>query len=157
MIPYAFLGFEHGVIDYLLKPIRNDRFKISMDRYFSRQPVNVLQQIEQHDYFFADANGIKRKINFSDISFIESAGNYVVIYGDNDLKVLTYKSLNAMQAIVLSKNFIRVHKSYIVSIDHIRAVKGNELIVDKDGTMVNISIGRTFKGAMLKKLNIGNQ
>jgi two-component system LytT family response regulator len=151
---YAFLGFECGVIDYLLKPVKGDRFKISMDRYFKERPSDEPQAIEQHDYFFADSNGMKQKINFKDISFIESAGNYVLIQGDNDLKILIYKSLNAMQEIVPAKKFIRVHKSYIVSINHIQAIRGNELIVKKNDTVVNVLIGKTFKGLTLKKLNI---
>jgi two-component system LytT family response regulator len=152
---YAFLGFEYGVIDYLLKPVGINRFKISMDRYFSRRPLNDSSTIDRGDYFFADSNGVKQKINFKDISFVESAGNYALIYGDNNLKMLIYKSLNAIQEILPAKNFIRVHKSYIVSVNHIQAIKGNELIVQRNGTMVNISIGRTFKRFILKKLNIG--
>jgi two-component system LytT family response regulator len=153
---YAFLGFEYGVIDYLLKPVGSERFRISMDRYFNRKPLNEPPTIDPGDYFFADSNGIKQKINFKDISYVESAGNYALIYGDDNLKMLIYKSLNAIQEIVPTKDFIRVHKSYIISIEHLQAIKGNELIVKRNGTMINIPIGRTFKQLILQKLNIGN-
>ena len=153
---YALPGFEQGAIDYLLKPIGEKRFRIALDRFFNRNQKNKGVS-EKGEYFFAEINGNKKqKINFKDISFIESAGNYVAIFGDNDLKEVIYKSMNAMQEIVPADNFIRVHKSYIVSVNHIHAIKGNGLIMNRNGTTMNVPIGVTYKNITLKKLNLKN-
>lgn len=152
---YALPGFEQGVADYLLKPIGSKRFKIAMDRFFSRrQQIEAIPVEKKNDYFFADNNGKKQKINFKDVAYFESAGNYVIIYGDNNLKSVVYTSMNGMQDIVPTDNFIRVHKSYIISIDHIIAIKGNELIMNKSGAEVLIPIGVTHKAATLKRLKV---
>ena len=59
-----------------------------------------------------------------------------------------------MQDIVPADNFMRVHKSYIVSIRHINAVKGNTLIMRRNGTEIDVPMGVTFKSNALKKLKI---
>ncbi len=152
---YALNGFEQGVADYLLKPIGSKRFKIALDRFFSKKQQNEAEAIEKrNDYFFADNNGKKQKINYKDVAFFESAGNYVIVYGDNNLKAMIYTSMNGMQEIAPTDNFIRVHKSYIISIDHILAIKGNELIMNKSGVEVLIPIGVTHKAATLKRLKV---
>lgn len=151
---YALPGFEQGVTDYLLKPIGEKRFRIAMDRYFDRKQQMALEP-KKTDYFFADLNGNKKqKINFKDISFIESAGNYVTVFGDNDLKEVIYKSMNAMQDVIPADNFIRVHKSYIVSIDHIHSIKGTTLMMNRNGKTMNIPIGVTYKSMTMRKLKL---
>ncbi len=150
---YALPGFEHGATDYLLKPIGEKRFRIAIDRYLSKK-LSTSPEAPKDDFFFADLNGKKQKINFTDISFIESAGNYVSVFGDNNLKAVIYNSMNGMQDIVPADNFMRVHKSYIVSIRHINAVKGNTLIMRRNGTEIDVPMGVTFKSNALKKLKI---
>lgn len=152
---YALPGFEQGVTDYLLKPIGEKRFRIAMDRFFNQKEKVSIIDIKKNDFFFADLNGNgKQKINFKDISFIESAGNYVTVYGDNDLKEVIYTAMNAIQDIVPAEKFMRVHKSYIISIEHIHAIKGSGLIMSRNGTTMNIPIGVTYKSATLKRLQL---
>jgi two-component system LytT family response regulator len=151
---YALPGFEHGVVDYLLKPIGSKRFKIAMDRFFSRYVTAKSAEDQRNDYFFADTNSKKQKINYKDVSYIESAGNYVIIHGDPDLKVMVYISMNSMQEVFPRSNFMRIHKSYIVSIDHIHAIKGSEIMMNKGAEIVHLPMGVTFKSAILKRLKI---
>jgi two-component system, LytTR family, response regulator len=152
---YALPGFEQGVADYLLKPIGNKRFKIALDRFFSRRQTSEPETTEKKsDYFFADNNGRKQKINFKEVAYFESAGNYVIIYGDNNLKAMVYTSMNGIQELVPQDTFMRVHKSYIVSIDYLHAIRGNELIMNRSGAEVIIPIGVTYRGATLKKLKV---
>lgn len=151
---YALPGFEQGVADYLLKPIGIKRFKIAMDRFFSRRLQAPTDETHKNDYFFADVNNKKQKINFKDIAYIESAGNYVNVFGDNNLKATVYTSMNAMQEMLPTDNFMRVHKSYIISINHIHAIKGNELTIKRGEIAFNVPIGVTYKSATLKRLKI---
>ncbi len=152
---YALPGFEHGVVDYLLKPIGNKRFKIAMDRFFSRKLLQPsAAESKNSNYFFADVNGKKQKINWNEVPYIESAGNYVIIYGENNLRVTQYTSMNALQEMVPVENFIRIHKSFIISIDHIHALKGNEITMKKGDEFIHLPIGVTYKSTTLKRLKI---
>jgi two-component system LytT family response regulator len=151
---FALPGFEQGVADYLLKPIGIKRFKIAMDRFFSRKLQASILETNKNDYFFADVNNKKQKINFKDIAYVESAGNYVNVLGDNNLKATVYTSMNAMQEMLPADNFMRVHKSYIISINHIYAIKGSELTMKRGEVAFNVPVGVTYKSETLKKLKI---
>jgi two-component system LytT family response regulator len=151
---FALPGFEHGVADYLLKPIGIKRFKIAMDRFFSRKLQSPAIVAQNNDYFFADVNSKKQKINYKEIAYVESAGNYVNVLGNNNLKATVYTSMNAMQEMLPPENFMRVHKSYIISINHIHAIKGNELTMKRGEITFNVPIGVTYKSTTLKRLKI---
>jgi two-component system LytT family response regulator len=151
---FALPGFEHGVADYLLKPIGIKRFKIAMDRFFSRKLQTITSETHKNDYFFADVNNKKQKINFKDIAYVESAGNYVNVLGDNNLKATVYTSMNAMQEMLPTDNFMRIHKSYIISINHIHAIKGSELTMKRGEIAFNVPVGVTYRSATLKRLKI---
>lgn len=150
---FALSGFEHGVFDYLLKPIGFKRFNMSIDRFLSDFNKNINVAENAKDFFFADVDGKKVKINFIDIVYIESSGNYITVYG-NKLKILLYRSMNSMQEILDPEIFFRTHKSFMVSINYIEVLKGNELVLKHGETTKFIPIGATFKEHILKKLGI---
>jgi DNA-binding LytR/AlgR family response regulator len=152
---YALPCFDVGVRDYLLKPVGFKRFNASVDRLifdaFSTLPIN-----RSDPFFFADVDGGKVKINFGDIAYVEGSGNYVKIVG-NKMKVITYKSLSSIQEILPSETFIRVHKSYIVSVHFIESYKSGELKFEINDVIVNIPTGVTFRNDVLKRLQISKQ
>lgn len=147
---FAVESFEKGVADYLLKPICFNRFKSSIDRLMNH--LDYKNSIH-YDFFFADTNGRKIKIKFKDLIYVESSGNYVILHGYN-FKTMIYKSMNKMQEILDPGQFIRIHKSYIVSIEHIDSIKGNECILNVPEMKTNFPIGTTFRASTLKKLQI---
>lgn len=108
----------------------------------------------KQDFFFADANGKRLKINVSDIAYIKSAGNYVLIVG-HKLNVIIYKSMHAMLELLPSGVYIRIHKSYIISINFIEAIRGNECLLRLNDTVQNIPIGKKFKTEFFHKLEHG--
>jgi DNA-binding LytR/AlgR family response regulator len=151
---YAIEGFEAGVIDYLMKPISYKRFNISVDRAISNFFGNDTKNNSTNtDFFFAEYNGKKIKINYSDIAYIEAGGNYITLFWDN-IKILLYRSLSSMQEILPATDFIRIHKSYIVSISHIEAIKGNEIYLKLGNANTNLPIGAAYKDNLLSVLNI---
>lgn len=150
---YALSGFEQGVADYLLKPIGFKRFNIAIDRLLNNMPQAPVKEIINQDFFFADVNGKKIKILFKDIAYIEGSGNYITVFGVKT-KVLLYKSLSALHEILNQDTFLRAHKSFIVSIDYIDAVKGNELFLKMDNETKTIPIGSTYKDTILSSLRI---
>jgi DNA-binding LytR/AlgR family response regulator len=149
---YALSGYEHGVIDYLLKPITFCRFKQCTDRI-----IDELERRSPHtnrqEFFFAEDNGNKVRIKFDEIICIEGAGNYITIYS-NDCNKTIYKSMNAMNELLPCDKFFRVHKSFIVAFDKIISLRGNELLVRIRSGEKNIPIGITYKENVLKQLGL---
>lgn len=147
---YALDCFNQGVKDYLVKPIGFNRFNIAIDRIIEDlKPQSNLEK----EFFFADVNGAKIKINFKDIIYIEGLGNYVNVIG-NQLKFSIHRSLNSILIILPIEQFIRVHKSFIVSIPFVHGVKGSALTFLVDTKEKKIPIGPTYKDAIFKRLGI---
>ena len=150
---YALEGFEQGAIDYLMKPIGFKRFNIAIDRVLIDFTKRKIKEPKLLDFFFAEVNNEKIKICFSDIAYVEAGGNYITIYG-NTMKLLIYKSMSGILDILPASNFIRVHKSYIISINHIEAIKGNEASIKIGQTNKTIPIGAGYKENVLRILKI---
>ena len=111
---YALEGYEHNVIDYLLKPISFDRFQKSALKAQERFPTN---ETSANSYFFVKSSGQQHKINFDEILYVESIKDYVSIKTENQEYIVldTLKSLERQ----LSDRFTRIHKSFIVNVDKI--------------------------------------
>ena len=100
------------------------------------------------DYMFVktESKGKMLKINLSDIDYIEGMKNYVAIYRNNQ-KILVYTNMKDMEERLSAKHFIRVHKSFIISIPKITGIEGN-LIVLKNVTS-EILLGESYKPAFM--------
>jgi DNA-binding LytR/AlgR family response regulator len=146
---YALTGYDYGVFDYILKPISFKRFKISVDRLLAT--FNHVE--ENRDFLFVDVDGKKLKINFTDIVYVEGAGNYIFI-ATAEKKIICYKTLTHLLELLPQNNFVRVHKSFIVSLSGIEAMRGNEVFVTLKNASKNIPIGTTYKDNLLRILKI---
>ena len=151
-IDYTLNGYELGVSDYILKPVTFKRFKKSVDRIINDLEKTV-PETNTPDFFFADVDGKKLKINFNDIIYVEGARNYIVIV-TNEKKHILYKSMKAIAEILPADNFIRIHKSHFISIDKIVAMQANKLIVNVKGKEVRLPIGITYRNEVAKALNV---
>jgi DNA-binding LytR/AlgR family response regulator len=149
---YALLGYEHGVVDYLLKPITFSRFKMCIDRIIDELDKRNAAS-EKTSFFFVEEKGQKVKINLEDIIYIEGAGNYITIVMNGSKKTI-YKSMNALHDLLPLDKFIRVHKSYFVSANKIQAIKGNNVIVKVNDSIKDIPLGIKHKENVLKHLGI---
>jgi two-component system LytT family response regulator len=149
---YALSGYEHGIADYLLKPITFCRFKQCIDRIIDelakREPITINQ-----DYFFIEDSGKKVKFNFENIVYIEAAGNYITICLNGSKKTI-YKSMTGIQDILPGNKFSRIHKSYIVALEKVQVVKGNEIVVQINNNERTLPIGVTYKENLMKQLGI---
>lgn len=151
-LDYTLNAYELGVADYILKPVTFKRFKKSVDR--------IINDLEQHIpeqsppiFFFADVEGKKLKINFCDIIYIEGARNYIIIVTENKKHIL-YRSMKSMDDILPVAEFIRIHKSYFISINKTVAIQANNLIINIKGEDIRLPIGITYKAEVSKALNI---
>jgi len=149
---YALDGYEHGVADYLLKPIIFSRFKQCTDRLIDELNKRGTPA-EKQAYFFADDAGEKVRIDVEDIVYIEAAGNYITIATNQSCKTI-YKSMNAMQEFLPQDKFIRIHKSYLVAISKIRTVKRNEITIKLNNAEKSLPLGLKYKGNVLKQLGV---
>ena len=149
---YALSCFDLGVKDYLLKPVSFSRFNTAVDRLMVDTFQTTAKGIKNR-FFFADVDGGKAKVNLNDIVYIESSGNYVKIVG-NKTKLITHRSLNSIQEILPPEDFIRVHKSYIVSINFIESYKAGKLGFSINNSVIKIPTGDRFRGDVLKRLQV---
>ncbi|MCR6718863.1 MAG: LytTR family DNA-binding domain-containing protein [Chitinophagaceae bacterium] len=141
---YAVEGFELNALDYLVKPVSFERFYKAVVR---AQEAITQKDADTTDHFFIKVDGKLVRINFAEILFVEALQNYVVIQ-TRDKKYMTYLTFKAVEEYLPAKQFIRIHKSFIVSAPMIENVEGN--IIRMQGHELPIS--RNMKEEVMEKL-----
>lgn len=141
---YALQGYEHNVIDYLLKPVSFDRFYkavVKVQEVFKEQTfTNVIAAEEKSDEFlFVKTDGKLIKINLNDLQFVEGLKDYLYLHLKNE-KLIVLDTLKDF-VLKLPNNFMRVHKSYIVRLDQIESIERNRLFIQNK----IIPVGDTYK------------
>jgi len=157
---YALQGYEHDVVDYLLKPIAFDRFLRAVQKAQALVPAAPLAPPPPPallspaspppaapDYLFVkgDSKNKYLKLKYADILYIEGLKNYVSIVVPGQ-RVITYLTLRELEAQLPRPPFVRVHKSFIISLDHLRMVEGNLLHVGNE----TITVGETYREEFFK-------
>ncbi|MBJ6120123.1 response regulator transcription factor [Pontibacter sp. BT310] len=153
---YALEGYEHNVVDYLLKPIAFDRFYKAVQKakqVFDLQqtivaPTVVSSPKEEkpaeipvaRDIIFVKTEYKIVKLRLDDILYVEGLQNYVSIYTKTE-RILSLKNIKKMEELLPSGQFVRVHKSYIISLDKIDSIERNRIFI---GEAV-IPVGETYK------------
>jgi DNA-binding LytR/AlgR family response regulator len=150
---HSLKGFELGVTDYILKPVTFKRFKNAVDRIINKLNKQVTENNKSANFFFVEADSKKVKINYEEIVYIEGARNYIIIVLQNK-KLIVYKTMSFMVETLPPDKFIRIHKSYIVSVEKITAIQGNKVIVDYRNEELRLPVGLTYKSNVIKKLNV---
>ena len=148
---FALEGYELYVLDYLLKPIRLPRFLAAVQKVVEQVSVGNVTQLEtsEGDYIFVktESKGKFLKINLADIDFIESVKNYMAIHCGAQ-KTLVYTSMKDLEERLPKKQFIRVHKSFIIPISRIVGIEGN--LVRLKNVSAEIQIGDNYKTALME-------
>lgn len=144
---YAISGFEQGVIDYLLKPVVFKRFKQSVERFMENIKVIYANDasVGKKDYFFIESDGSKLKLNYKNIAYIESEKNHIHIIESNTKKTVR-KPMHYIEGLLEShEDFIRVHKSFIISVNYIEVIRMNEIVMSIGDTKKTISLGGRYR------------
>lgn len=149
---YALDGFELDVVDYLMKPVTFERFFKAVNKYFQSglfEPVELEGEngIEKNAFIYVKENKKIIKIYLNEIHFIEGLNEYIRIHTDNR-RVVVKSSLHHIENRLPSELFIRIHKSYIVSIPRIRAF--NATTIELENT--KLRIGRNYKNQVFSAL-----
>lgn len=148
---YALKGFELDVLDYLVKPIAFERFikAVYKSRDFLELKSKALdnQAIKPSEYFFVKCDNKYEKITYQELLFGEALQNYVILHTASK-KYITYLTLKNLEEQLPDNQFIKVHKSFIVAIDKIDHIEGNEITIQNR----KIPISRTMREEVLQKI-----
>jgi DNA-binding LytR/AlgR family response regulator len=140
---YALDSYEYGVVDYLLKPIDFERFVKAVHKLKHRDSSTSAQS--GRPFHFFNCNKKMVRIWLDEIAVVESLKEYVRLHLINGNTLITKSQLGMMERILDARQFIRVHRSYLVSIAHIAAYSANSLDVGGQ----QIPIGRQFKNDLI--------
>jgi len=143
---YAVESYELNVLDYLLKPISFERFLKAVHKakdYFELQQNSSSNKETVYNYFFIKCDNRYEKLLYNDILFVEALQNYVVIHTETQ-KFISYITLKSVEEQLPKEQFIKINKSYIVSLLKIKSIDANVLTVGKH----TLPIGRMFKEAV---------
>ena len=148
---FALESYELDVVDYLLKPVRLPRFLQAVQKAAKEleehQPTPSAEANDDYIFVKTESKGKLIKINLDEIDYIEGMKNYVAIYC-NGKKTLVYATMKDMEERLPEKKFIRVHKSFIISISKITGIEGN-MVRLKDVTN-EILIGENYKPQLME-------
>jgi DNA-binding LytR/AlgR family response regulator len=160
---FAIEGYRVDALDYLLKPFNYEEFLHASNKalsYFelvnrsnSAATTTAAEPAEEEEYLFLKIEYQLVRIALNEIMYIEGLKDYVKIYlQDKEKPLLSLTSLKALEEKLPSKRFMRVHRSFIVSLNKINSITRNALQIGK----VNITVGDQYKeafGVFLSKWN----
>lgn len=154
---YALESYDLNVVDYLVKPVALDRFIKACNRakelFELKTTKNKIEKQDYKDHFFVNSDYSQVKIKFNDILWMKGYGDYIKIHLKNKINPLVVRiSFKSMELELPKDKFIRIHKSYLVSIEEITAIRKNSIFLgDKE-----LSIGETFREAIEELIRKGN-
>jgi DNA-binding LytR/AlgR family response regulator len=132
---YALEGFELDVVDYLVKPVALQRFIKACNKanelFQLKTKPRVTSAETNPGYFFVNVDYSLLKVVFDDITYIEGLKDYIKIHLKSSSRaIITRMSMKSLEDQLPAEVFIRIHKSYIVSVKHITAVRKNSVFLD---------------------------
>ncbi|MBE7172628.1 MAG: response regulator transcription factor [Williamsia sp.] len=147
---YALVGYELDVIDYLLKPFTFSRFEKAVQKAEAKH--NLVQHAtvaEGAKYMMLKVDYGMVKVVLTDILFIEGLDNYLKIYLHNGTPIVVRLTMKALMEKLNPRDFIRVHRSYIIPVNRIEAVKQKMITVAGD----EIPVGKNYEDNLKAVLN----
>lgn len=153
---FALEGFENDAIDYLLKPISFERFYKAAEK--AQFVINALKEPIKNDnlsvaekevpYIFVKTEYKLVKVDVANIIYVEAMQNYVTIYTTNE-KIITLQTMKKTEEQLPSSQFVRIHKSFIVSIGKIHSIERNRIQIANQ----NIALGESYREAFYNAIN----
>lgn len=152
---YAVDGFNLNAVDYLLKPIAFERFLQAIQKLFEItntkiHPKATNQEVLSNTFIFVRADRKMIKVNFKDIIYIESLSDYIKIYTLQET-ITTRETIKNIEAKLPFNSFVRIHRSYIVSLQKITSYTNEYIELNKKA----LPISRSYKESTLEKLKKG--
>jgi DNA-binding LytR/AlgR family response regulator len=141
---FALEGYSLDVIDYLLKPVTLERFRKAVNKALD---FHRLKSVRSDSYFFVKSGGKYEKVMYDELLFVEAMQNYCILHLP-DRKLITYMTLTGMEAQLPESAFMKVHKSFIVSVAAVKTMEGSELTIGPH----RIPVSRTLKEAVTARV-----
>lgn len=163
---YALESYDLNVSDYLLKPIAFDRFYKAVEKVHNLHKVTeyavpvqpVITEAPKpkvnhpvQDFIFVKTEHKIQKIELDDILYIEGLKDYISIYTKTE-RVITLQNMKKMEETLPSGQFIRVHKSYIISLDKIESIERSRITICSK----MIPVGDTYRDEFFKRIESNN-
>ncbi len=142
---YAVEGFELNAIDYLLKPIKHKRFEMACLKALDFFEYKKQKDVKDNNSIYVRSEYSLVKIPLQDILFFETMDDYIKIHRTNSKPILTLMSMKKLLQMLPKKDFIRIHRSYVVSSQKIEAVRAKKVILKNH----ELPIGTTFEKGFL--------
>ncbi|HEY4206414.1 MAG TPA: LytTR family DNA-binding domain-containing protein [Puia sp.] len=151
---YALEGYEHDVVDYLLKPITLDRFMIAVEKVKERlgqapEKVSAAPPAQAPDHLFIRTEYRIQRVDLGAIHYIEALRDYVAIHTDKG-RILSLESMKHMEELLPEDQFMRIHKSYIIHRGKIDFLERGRVVIGKE----YLPIGDTYKEKVRAKLGL---
>lgn len=150
---FAIDSYEVDAIDYLVKPIKPERFSKAVEKaiYYhemllSEERNTNVEQVE-NSFMFIKSDRRFFKVNFDDILFIEGLKDYVIIQSESQ-RLITHMNLKTIHEQLPQSQFIRINRSYIVNKDRINSFSNNDVFIDK----YEIAIGNFYRDSFFESL-----
>jgi DNA-binding LytR/AlgR family response regulator len=153
---YAIEGFNHDAADYLLKPFSFERFLKAVHKVkrLTAMPQRTFDKPEQEtslNYILVKSEHKILKVDLKDIQYIEGYKDYVKIHTQEQRPLMTLKSIKSLEDQLVTSDFIRIHKSYLISIDKIKEMRNGKVKV-KDKYL---PISDSYKSIFNEKVLMG--
>ena len=142
---YAIDGFEHNVVDYMLKPVSFERFYRAVEKAYNlKNPSAKLSKSQDMypqtgGYIFVKVENKMVRVELDDILYVEGLKNYVSIYTKTQ-RIISLQVMKQLEEVLPPNRFVRVHKSYIVALDKIQSIEKQEIQIKNE----IIPIGNTY-------------
>ncbi len=151
---YAVDGFDLKAVDYLLKPISFERFLQAINKFFEESSAKMPLQpgevhVEKDDSIFVRSDRKMVKVIFKDIVFIESLSDYIKIHIEDQKSLVTRDTISNIEARLPVNEFIRVHRSFIVSMKKIETFTSDTIGIGRH----EIPISRSYRDFVMEKLS----
>lgn len=149
---YAVEAFELNVADYIVKPVTLPRLLSSVlkaKELLDSKEQKIEANQKDKDYIFVRSNSVLAKIKINDIIYIQALGDYINIF-TTDKRHTVHITLRGIEESLPTDKFYRLHRSYLIALDHIDKVEEGTAFIGKHP----IPIGEQFKKELLKKLNL---
>jgi DNA-binding LytR/AlgR family response regulator len=143
---FALDAYNLDVVDYLLKPISFPRFMQAVNKVLSVQPQTVKSETATAVHFFV-ADKKRIRVAETDICYIESIKDYVKIHTAT-ASIVTKVQISELEQLLRSPDFVRIHKSFIINLQHLSAYNAQEVEIGKTA----VPIGRTYQEAFRRRM-----
>lgn len=138
---YAADGYENEIFDFLSKPIRFERFLKVVQKIFNTTAKENTNTKDDYIFVKLDSKNRLKRILYDDIVYVEGAGNYITIHTITE-KIVTYLTIRDFEELVPPEKFMRVQKSYVVAVEKIMGLEGNQIMLENNKSVL---VGESYR------------